>query len=442
MKGLYAILTWAMRLLVGATFIFSGFVKAIDPWGTLYKFEDYMGAMHLPVFRNILLVGVFALCAYEFTIGVFLMLGCFRRSAPILAAAMMAVMLPLTLWIAIADPVADCGCFGDALVISNWATFWKNVVLVLAIVWLIKFNTRRRCLITPSLQWIALLASVVFTVCIGFAGYVYQPLIDFRPYPVGTTLIDHSDDNSQESDDNMLFVYERDGVEKSFSIDDELPDESEGWTFVRRESAPSRPSATKSATTDAKNDSERNFRIWDENGDEDISESVVPDDGKQLIILMPDLKNVSMATTWNINSLYTWATANGIDMIGVVAGTRDDIENWKDISLAAYPLYTADDTAIKMVARGNPAVIYLEDGKIRWKSTLRALDTEDFQKAGTKTDPKQFARDNRTLLRNVAGLYLLIMAVLVLLSFIPDLRRCFPSVTRKKAKTTEDETQS
>ena len=136
------IATWIIRLAVGSVFMFSGFAKAIDPYGTLYKVDAYLASMSLDIWPNLELVGVFALCAAEFLVGVFILTGCFRRSTAIIAAIIMAFMLPLTLWIAVSDPVDDCGCFGDALLISNWATFWKNVALTAAIAWLVVYNKK------------------------------------------------------------------------------------------------------------------------------------------------------------------------------------------------------------------------------------------------------------------------------------------------------------
>lgn len=103
-------LTWIIRIVVGGVFIFSGFAKGIDPYGTLYKVEDYLSVLSLSVWPNLVLVGVFGLCALEFLAGVFLLTGCFRRSSVIIAGGIMAFMLPLTLWIAVSNPVADCGC--------------------------------------------------------------------------------------------------------------------------------------------------------------------------------------------------------------------------------------------------------------------------------------------------------------------------------------------
>ena len=137
-KGLL-ILTWLMRIAVGSVFIVSGLSKGIDPWGTYYKTSEYLTAMHIPIVEwgNTVLALAFLLFSVEFIIGVSLLLGCFRKAAPIMAALFMLAMLPLTLWIAITDPVADCGCFGDFLVISNWATFMKNCCISGAVIWLL-----------------------------------------------------------------------------------------------------------------------------------------------------------------------------------------------------------------------------------------------------------------------------------------------------------------
>lgn len=433
-------ITWLLRLTVGATFIFSGFVKAIDPWGTLYKFQDYVGVVGWSLPTNLLITGVFLLCAYEFIVGIFLLVGGFRRSAPIGAALLMCFMLPLTLWIAIKDPVTDCGCFGDALIISNWATFWKNVALTAAIVWLIRFNTQSRCIIRPYTQWIALLFSLGFILTISFAGYIYQPLIDFRPFPIGAHLSeaapieeDELNEEGEDEEQEMTFVYAKDGVEKRFSIDDDLPDEAEGWEFVRREYAKeNKYTPSESDAAKAKEDKE-GLHIWDEAGDEEVTDDVITDKGGQFLLLMPAIGDVSIATTWQINSLYHWASEKGVDMIAVVAGSEAEIERWKDLSLAEYPIYKAEDTQIKMLARGNPAIVYLKDGEIVWKSTLKALYTEDFQLQDTlSSTPESFARDNHRLLCNAIGIYVILMAILAFFSYLPALGRFFPTKMRTR----------
>ena len=427
--------TWIIRILTGAVFLYSGFVKAVDPWGTLYKFDDYLAAMGLEIWPNLVLCGVFMLCALEFLLGAFLVLGCFRRATPICTLAFMCVMLPLTLWIAMSDPVADCGCFGDALVISNWATFWKNVVLGAFTLWLVAYNRKSGWIVTPALQWIAFVITGIFIVCIELLGYNYQPLIDFRPYADGTTLFESESDVEEHSDGaTFVFTYEKNGVKRDFSEDDELPDEADGWNFVERKEISS-PETSKSIKT-GKDD--KNFRIWDEHGDEDIT-SDIADDGmaRKLFIFMPDLTKVSIASSYKINSLNSWAEKNGIEMMAVVAGDEGEISRWKDLSMAEYPLYTADDTAIKEVVRGNPAVVYVADDTIRWKSTLKTIEIDDFLAPGTSSDPMSFSRDNQMILRNLIMIFLAMTTVLIACSFLPKLGKIYGNKKKINVKDAE-----
>lgn len=402
--------TWIIRELTALVFIFSGFVKAIDPWGTLYKVEDYLAAMGLTIWPNLIIVGVFFLCGIEFFIGVCLAAGCFRRGSALLGFALMCFMLPLTLWIAVFDPVADCGCFGDAYVISNWATFWKNVILLAFTLWLTRYNKYCASLINPAIQWIAFIATALFICLIEFLGYLYQPLLDFRPYKTGTTLTEQVDSEQPE----FLFIYSKDGMNKEFSIDN-LPDENEGWVFVDRKETGDAESG--------EDTSDKGFHVWE--GNEDVTEEALSPDKDRILLLMPDMGDVSISTTWKINSLHDWASRYDIDMIAAVAGTQEEIDNWKDLSMPDYPIYTADDTAIKELARGNPAVVYMHKGIVEWKSTLRAIDTDDFMANDTSADPMSFARDNCRMLLNYSYIYLSVMALLIMVSFIPVLRRLF-----------------
>lgn len=353
-------ITWFLRITVGAVFIFSGFVKAIDPWGTLYKVNDYLAAMSVSLWANLVLVGVFAMCALEFILGIFLIFGCFRRSTSVMLSIFMAVMLPLTLWIAISDPVSDCGCFGEAFIISNWATFGKNVLLAACVIWLDRFNHTAICLITPAFQWMAFVITAIFIVGIELIGFNYQPLIDFRSYKTGESLID--EETSGNESPQFIFIYEKNGEKKEFSEYDIIPTEEDGWVFVDRKEI--------DRIQDSGNKQTKNLRIYDKNGEEDETDIAINTTGNELIVMMPDLNQVSPATTWKLNSLYEWSVKKGIDMIAVVSGSPGEIEMWEDLSMASYPIYTADDTQIKEVVRGNPGVIYLEQGRIKWKNSL------------------------------------------------------------------------
>ena len=412
-RPIFKCITWLIREAVGALFIFSGFSKAIDPWGTLFKIEDYLAVLGLDIWPGLVKVGCFALCAVEFLIGVLLCFGTFRRTATWGAAAIMAFMLPLSLWIATTNPVPDCGCFGDAWVISNWATFWKNVGICMGVAWLIFFNRYIGWLVTPALQWIALLVSGIFIIGIEAAGYMYQPLIDFRPYPVGSTISDNAPDVEPE----YKFIYEKNGEKKEFSEDADLPDEEAGWIFIDR--VPVNP-PTVDDLVSIRN--EKSMRLWDEEGEEDVTEEILTNEGDYLILVMPDLDKVSIASTWKINSLHDWAETHGVRMFAAVSSSKKGLEDWKNLSMPEYPIYSSEDTVLKELVRGNPGVVFVRNGVIIWKSSLRALNTDDFMSPDTDSDPLSFARDNEKILFNWSGLYLIVMVILIGFSFLSKIK--------------------
>lgn len=394
--------TYIVRLVVGVVFIYSGYVKSIDPWGTVYKMQEYVASMHAPSLYSLVTVGTFLLFSMEFVTGVALVTGSYRRWAPRVSMLFMAFMLPLTLWIALYNPVADCGCFGDALLLSNWATFWKNVALAALTAWLLKYNDTIRCIIIPTVQEWALCLSAAFVTVIGFLGYNFQPLEDYRPYPEGEPLLAGAQDDTDVDAYRCVWT---DGARQITIPADSIP-EGDGWEFVERIEVSPNPSGAR----------EKGLAIYDSSLE--VTEDVVLDEGKQVIVFFPSIREVSIANYYKLNSLYAFARNHDIDMMAVAAGDSLQIATFKDFSLAEYPIYTAEDTAIKEVVRGNPAVVYLENGKVVWKNSLIAIPSDDFMDGGTR-DLNQYRVDRESLLRNLWIVYISLMCVLILLSHVP-----------------------
>ena len=366
------VLTTLMRLVVGGVFIFSGFTKAIDPWGTCYKITDYLNALGLDSWTSTALIIAVALAALEFVLGMCLALGTYRRSSPIIALLLMLVMTPLTLWLAITNAVPDCGCFGDALHLSNWATFGKNLLLLLGIIYLLLFNTSLRGVYGPAVQWIVSAASFALVFGLAYYGYFYQPLIDYRPYPVGTQLVSSViEDDGSESEDDFIFIYSRDGVEQEFTIDS-LPDEEDGWEYVTRYHA-NRPHGKVIMKNGNADDA---IAIMDEDGN-DITAGVLTESRRMVLLLFPGLDQVGVVNSFALNELTDAALVADAEVVGLTPASQEQIAQWQDVSMASYPIYNMDDSELKMVARGNPAVVYLEDGTIKWKRTLQSLDDVD-----------------------------------------------------------------
>jgi len=365
------VLTVLMRLVVGGVFIFSGFTKAIDPWGTSYKITDYLTAMGLEEWAATALFIAVALAALEFILGIQLVLGAYRRSAPIVSLLLMLVLTPLTLWLAITDAVPDCGCFGDALHLSNWATFGKNLLLLLGVVYLLMFNKSVRGIYGPAVQWIVTALSFAFIMAIAYYGYFVQPLIDYRPYPVGTRLVADDELETDESDDEFIFIYSKDGEEHEFTIDS-LPDEEDGWEYVTRYHA-RRPHSKIIIRND---DGSNGIAIHDMEGN-DVTIDVLGDNRRTVLLLFPAPDKVGVVNSFALNELNDAALVAEANVVGLTPASQEQIEAWQDLSMASYPFYHMDDSELKMVARGNPAVVYLEDGIIKWKRTLSSLDNVD-----------------------------------------------------------------
>lgn len=334
---------WILRVMSGCTFVFSGFVKIIDPWGFIYKLNEYFSVWAIDVPDEIVLCMAISVASLELVCGILLATGCMRRFAVISLAAMMSVMLPLTLYIAIASPVADCGCFGDVLVISNTATFVKNIIISLSIVYLIIYNHKVKGVFKPRFQWLVITASVCYCIAVGAIGYYYQPLLDFRPYKVGTAFMD-------DQDDDVRMIYTKDGLVRSFSVYD-LPDST--WTYVDRQDEIAKTSS---------------LSIFD--GDEDVTADVISAKGKQLILIVsdPELHNISRSEM--ANRLNGYMDSHGGSMIGIIATTDEGLYHWSELAKPDYDVFTADDTTLKEIARGNAALIYIVDGKIVWKRNM------------------------------------------------------------------------
>lgn len=419
------VIVWVLRVLVGLIFIYSGFAKAIDPWGGMYKLTEYFNVLGFDQLVPASLAFAFILAAIEFMLGLFILVGAYRRSAPLLLLCMMAVMLPLTLWLAITDAVPDCGCFGDATHMSNWGTFFKNLLIVPALIYLVMFNKRVHGIYGPAVNWVVGVIALAYMGVIAYNGYFKQPLIDYRPYPVGAKL--GVVPEAQPADDEYVFIYEKDGVQKEFSIDS-VPDDESEWTFVDRR---------------VKGDEKRRGRVLEQplsifDHGADVTEEVLANEGDVLLYLFPDLPGVNIAYTFVINNLTEKAKKQGAQVAALTSATEREMDEWRDISMADYDTYSMDDTDIKMIARGNPAVVFMHDGKIVWKRTLASLDPEMLRDDNLPLAKLSDDYNPNAILKRAGWLFLLALLALLVLNRTHVLVGSIWRKLRGKKETTED----
>lgn len=406
---------WTLRVVLGAVFVYSGFVKAIDPWGGLFKMEEYTAAMGLDLPRAIVLIGASLLSVFEFCLGVMTLTGSFRRLTPVLVCSFMAVMLPLTVWIYFADPVSDCGCFGDALVLSNGATLLKNIVLTAMAAGLLLVNRRQPPLFYPSLQIWVVVWSGLYTGSLVMAGFNSQPLIDFRPYKVGTSL-------EAPEMPQPRFVYAKDGVSRSFSADS-LPEDDE-WEFVERVE----PKAVEKPGT---------LAVFDSDGEDATAELYEKAAGNLLILNVPEPVRHSISRSIQANMLFDYMLEHDGEMVALVATTHPD--EWAEAVRARYPVYTAEDTDLKELARGEASLIYVSGDTIRWKTALTAVSPEALS-ALPDDDRRPLDRvlgveNPKGELYLLTAIYLTLMALTLALSLFYD-----KAVLHRKAQSRKDKT--
>ena len=202
------------RVIVGVTFLFSGFVKAIDPLGFTYKIQDYLVNLNLVDLYQFALPLAVVLVVAEFVLGALLLLGLYRKPVTILIALMMIFFTPFTFWVALTNPVEDCGCFGDALVISNWQTFYKNLVIVTGAILLVVKWRLIKPLFSKRMAPFAALFVALFGLLFALHNVYNLPVIDFRPYKKGANIPEQMYIDPEKADVmETVFIYSKDGVE-------------------------------------------------------------------------------------------------------------------------------------------------------------------------------------------------------------------------------------
>lgn len=229
-----SIATTLFRVIIAGVFIFSGFVKSIDPWGTAMKIEEYLSVVNFDFSESIYMTLSFLLCGGELLLGLLLLFGLYKRFSSALALAFMAFMTLLTLWIAIWNPVVDCGCFGDAFKLSNWETFAKNIALLPISFMLWRAWSRVTCVGCRSTMGVSLVTLSILSFGLCLYSYRHLPMIDFLPYKVGVDLLSDFNDDVDEDVDETILVY-RDRVSNElteFTLEDTTWYDNRRWEYV------------------------------------------------------------------------------------------------------------------------------------------------------------------------------------------------------------------
>lgn len=411
------------RLLLGLTFVFSGYVKAVDPLGTQYKIQDYLGALGMVsvVPDTVTLALSMILSALEFSLGIFILFAIRRRRVSLLSLLFMAGMTIVTLWVAIANPVSDCGCFGDAVKLTNTQTLVKNIVLLACAAVLMKWPLGMYRFISRSNQWIAINFTILFIFLTGFYCLYTLPIFDFRPYHVGVNILKGMEipPGAPQPQFETTFILEKNGRREEFSLEN-YPDST--WQFID-----SKTVQTKAGYVPPIHD----FSIMMGEGD-DITEEVLGKKGYTFLLISPHLGKADDSNFGDIDQIYEYAQQEKIPFYCLTASSEKEIAHWENITGAEYPFCLTDETTLKTVIRSNPGLLLLKDGTIIRKWSHNMLPGSDELKGPIDRLPiGQMPRDS--VAKTITSVMLWFFLPLILLT-LADRTWAWSKVVRRKTR--------
>ncbi len=348
------------RIILAATFIFSGFVKTIDPWGTAIKIGEYLSAFHVDwLLGGEAVLGIW-LCAAELMLGCMLMFKVRLRLISIFAVVSMLIFTTLTLVLAVTDPIEDCGCFGEAIKMTNWQSFFKNLVLLpmSIVVW-----RASQCLHFFPFTLREALLTVLFAALAGGLGiwcWHHLPLIDFLPYKVGVDLrLAHDAPSEENLRTTLVYRDLNTGREREFEVTDTAWYDSSRWEYVDTRIEGGEENFDEALLKD--------FTVFDSEGE--ITDEILGDEGTTYLVCALRLEDIKPWCKRRLEALAARASAEGARMVCVTSSWLGGSPAW--LELDGYPVrcYNMDVTVLKSLMRARVGVVTLCDGVIADKRT-------------------------------------------------------------------------
>ena len=362
------------RLLLALVFIFSGYVKAIDPLGTLYKLGDYMKAVSLEGALPdwVLLAFSIGLAAVEFCLGIFLLFAIRRRQTSWATVGLLSVMTAVTLWLAITNPISDCGCFGDAVKLTNTQTLWKNIALLMMAVVTAWRPLKMMRFVSESNQWIVINYTIFFIIVSSAWSLWTLPMFDFRPYHIGADLKKgmQMPPGAEQPEFETTFILRKNGVQKEFTLNN-YPDST--WEFVD-----SKTVQTKAGYEPPIHDFDITpIGLDGQPAGESVTDSILDNKGYSFLLISPHLETADDTNFGDIDQLYEYAQEHGYGFYCLTASTPKAIRHWQDITGAEYNFYATDETTLKTIIRSNPGLMLIKHGVVIRKWSHNRLPKAD-----------------------------------------------------------------
>lgn len=407
------------RILLGITFIFSGFVKSIDPLGTAYKIQDYLTSFGLVELHSLALPISILLCASEFCLGVFMLLGLYRKWTSYLLFVVMLFMTPLTLYLAIANPVKDCGCFGDALIITNWETFFKNIVLLACSIITMIWHQKITNLFTGKFYWFVGIFIISCSIVFCIYNCINEPIIDFRPYKIGANILKlMTVEDAKAPVYENVFIYKKDGKEKEFA-EDNYPWDDSTWVFVDRVSK-----LIKEGDEPVIHDFSINRLYLNRDkteiiSKEDITNEVLADTGYVFFMIaysLPEAREDYLSRFEDINN---YTKEYQYKFYCLTSSPEETILRLEKENITNFDFCHTDERTLKTMMRSNPGLMLIKNGIIinKWSDK----DTPDESVLNKPIEQLSISKipnaeqDDRNKIRNVALIFIIPLLIVKIL---------------------------
>lgn len=371
-----------VRVFVGVLFVFSGLVKLNDPMGFAFKLEDYFAAdvLNLPFLTPVALPLAIAIVSVEIVLGIMLLLGFRVRLTLNLLLAMIVFFTFLTFYSAYFNKVTDCGCFGDAIPLTPWQSFTKDVVLLVLILFLFMYRDTIMPVFSDKVSMGIVVISLI--ACLITARHVlhHLPFIDFRPYAVGKSIVEGmktAEELGLESPKYMTIYTLKNtktGETREVNSDEYLAEkwwEREEWEIQ----------SDKTRTVKVRKGYEppiHDFKLVLDG--EDITQEVLSAD-RVMLVIMYNIHKTDLRNFARINALAELAEHSGAKVYGVTGSSQSDFEPIRHEVQAAYPWATCDMTTLKTMIRSNPGVIILNKGTVKAMFSHRDVPSPEEAKA-------------------------------------------------------------
>ena len=376
------------RVFVGLVFLYSGFVKAVDPLGSNYKFIDYFDAWGLHSLAPTALFLSFLLSMAEFVIGGLLLFKVLPRMGSWFALIFMVIFTPVTLYLAMQQQVSghelvhDCGCFGDALILTNWQTFWKNVLLFVPSMVIFYWRNRETSRIGLRNQWILAGTMCVFSLVVSWYGLQHLPIIDFRPYKIGThiptAMAIPPGAKQPVYDTKLIYKKKASGEQQEFTLQNYPQDTL--WEFVDSKNVLLEEGYTPPI---------HDFTMVGPDGD--ITQEVLADTGLVFMIVEYDLDKSDGDVQAELNAICNAAMKDGRRVLALTASLDEKIDSLKVKHDVHYNFYKTDPITLKTVVRSNPGLVLIKNGTVlmKWHHNDLPSYTQIIEKYSNKNGNKE-----------------------------------------------------